>query len=210
MKRARVMSTVAMAFFILSLFAMAVSETMRYVLLFDYGGSADYVTIVRDVLTFELPMLFGLIMAIIGVRLHARGRDRVIYPSGFLILMIAPVSLAVIGGFSGSSGGKTEYFAFWAAMAVGMLLVALDGFLCPRLRLMGIFGGALLLYSVTNLKKMNSGDSGALLLALGQMAKGSCYILLYIYQIAYVVGLTSLAIGALIYAVGRPAKSKSQ
>ena len=52
MKRARVMSTVAMAFFILSLFAMAVSETMRYVLLFNFGGSADYVTIVRDVLTF--------------------------------------------------------------------------------------------------------------------------------------------------------------
>ena len=61
MKRARVMSTVAMAFFILSLFAMAVSETMRYVLLFNFGGSADYVTIVRDVLTFELPMLFGLV-----------------------------------------------------------------------------------------------------------------------------------------------------
>ena len=85
MKKTKVMSTIAMVLFILSMLCDLVNETIYYVDSISAQAMTNYAV---DILLYTLPGILGAVVLIVGVKLAAGNTVTVVYPIGFVILFI--------------------------------------------------------------------------------------------------------------------------
>lgn len=194
MKKASVMSTISMVFFILAFLVHIIGEIVYYIAIFAEGFFSDPF-FWRYEAIYELPVILGMLLLIVGVKLAAKNKAWVIYPIGFLVLMV-PFAANVFTS-------TAEYVIRGVLMLIALLLLALDHFIRPHVKVMGILGAVFALLTMTvflvidvvqTLQYIDSYSNGTEFLWLAE-------------RILYYIGFQVLSIAALLFAIGRPSRS---
>ena len=210
MKKTKIMSTIAMVLFILSMLCDLVNETIYYVDSISAQAVTNYAV---DILLYTLPGLLGAVVLIVGVKLAAGNTVTVVYPIGFVILFIEyAISLVLF------VRNLIAYYQYaneinsvivpnvirCALMMIAFILLALDGFLLLKSKALGIIGAAMLLlisfvFLVIELRNI-----------IQSVGFTSEIVSDSIYFWSFYSSIELIGAGALLYAIGRPAKSKNK
>ena len=204
MKKTKVMSIIAMVFFILALFWELMDETIYYIQAVKY--SFDGGIIARAVLTNSIPSIAAFILMIIGVRLAASSKNKMIYPIAFFIyaaIMCINLVIDIIELLNNHSPLNMEFYIRQILTLSGFVLIGIDAVLLKRNKAFGIIGAAVIIavaiiylfYYSFQIASDPLNDSDAFVLMVNIMTILSYYSM-----------LQCIGIGALLYAIGRQPK----
>ena len=204
MKKTKVMSIIAMVLFILALFWELMDETIYYIQAVKY--SFDGGIIARAVLTNSIPSIAAFILMIIGVRLAASSKNKMIYPIAFFIyaaIMCINLVIDIIELLNNHSPLNMEFYIRQILTLSGFVLIGIDAVLLKRNKAFGIIGAAVIIavaiiysfYYSFQIASDPLNDSDAFVLMVNTMTILSYYSM-----------LQCIGIGALLYAIGRQPK----
>ena len=202
MKKTKITSIIAMIIFILALLLNTSSELLFYISGAAQGWTINYA---ENILVYTLPDLIGILVLIIGVRLAAGNKLTFIYPAGFAVLALAALValilhiISMVGYFSYADGFTYAYLVRYVFLFLAYLLLALDGFLLLRNKVMGIIGAVLLFLTATVFLSITSVSNFSGMSSFTAVEN----IISAVETWAYYAAIQLVAVGALIYAIGR-------
>lgn len=197
MKKTKIFSIIAFVVFILAFLEEAVSEILYYA-----QHSIENLA-PQAVPLYTVPMLLGIAMLAVGAMLAAKCKTTLVYPIGFLLLMIPQVTNFVLTACDLAQYGMSalSYYDIRSLLLlIALALLALDAFLLLRNKAMGIIGAALLYVTMFVFNIITTANSGYLFQSMDVFIDGLPRIL---ETMLYYSGMELAAIGTLLYAIGR-------
>lgn len=190
MKKASVMSTIALIGYILALLLIAAQEVIFYIWLGSMGVVFD-ARFWMNIALYDGLLFIGMLILMVGVKLAANNKAWALYPIGFLIVM----SSHILSLFNASAWDSIRLLF----SVIALLLLALDHFIRPRVKVMGILGAVILfvtmlVYLVVGVVEMIQYSSSYF---------GTDNLWWFLERVLYVIGFQIFALAALLFAIGR-------